>query len=872
MVGNRGRLRILVVLSLVMGVVFAAPAATSSASITDGVALELVATGLSRPVDLTAPVGDDRLFVVEKAGRIRIIEDGAVMPTPFLDITGPVDAGAGERGLLGLAFDTEYDTNGRFYVNYTADAGGGDSKVARYEVSGNPDVADAGSGFTLLTIDQPYANHNGGQVAMGPDGYLYASFGDGGSGGDPQGNGQNTDTLLGSIVRIDPVTGNAAPDNPFVGGPGADEIWAYGLRNPWRFDFDERTGDMFIADVGEGSWEEIDRIPAGVGGLNFGWNEREGAHCYVSNCETTGLTDPIVEYAHQANPCSGSITGGKVYRGNDLPQLRGHYFYIDYCKGGLRSFAWEDGEVVEKTNWDFLNPPSTVVSFGTDGFGEMYLMAGSSIYKFVSTANPRCDFDGDGDADLPVGVPGEDRSGAVNAGMLQVFEGNSAGFDPAADTRFWQGTDGVRGMLERLDEFGAAVTCGDFDGDGYSDLAIGSPGERRNLRKQAGQINVLYGGPNGLSGVGDQMWTQDSDGIKSAAQKGDRFGKALAAGDFDGDGIDDLAIGSPGERLGGNNGAGAVHVLYGDGDGLTADKSDFFHQNVNNVLDEAEAGDNFGHTLAAGDFDGDGMTDLAVGVRAETIDGVEGAGMVQVFPGSKRGLTKDDTIWHRGTPGIEGDLQAFAEFGFSLAAGHLDADGFDDLVVGAFGDNDGAGSITVLYGGPTGFSDDDALWAQGVGEIRGPAEPQDWFGEAVTVGDFNGDGIDDVAVGAPREGRSGSLESGDVTVLYGSSNGVTDAGSYVWHQGRPAIEGDLLAGNRFGDYLTALDLDGDGYDDLVAGASARAASDPAVKGELHFIPGSPTGLTGQGDVRWNQDTPGVLGSGRWGDWFGEGLP
>ena len=204
-----------------------------------------------------------------------------------------------------------------------------------------------------------------------------------------------------------------------------------------------------------------------------------------------GPPDPIAMI-----PCSGSITGGKVYRGNDLPLLRGHYFYIDYCKGGLRSFAFEDGQVVEQTNWDFLNPPSTVVSFGTDGFGEMYLMAGSSVYKFVSTANPRCDFDGDGDGDLPVGVPGENRSGTVDAGMLQVFDGNGSGFDPAADGRFWQGTNGVRGMLERLDEFGAAVACGDFDGDGFSDLAIGSPGERRNLRKQAGQVNVLYGGSN----------------------------------------------------------------------------------------------------------------------------------------------------------------------------------------------------------------------------------------------------------------------------------------------------------------------------------------------------------------------------------------
>ncbi len=871
MVGNRGRLRILVVLSLVIGVVVAAPAGSSGAAITDGVALELVTSGLSRPVDMAAPIGDDRLFVVEKAGRIRIIEDGAVLPTPFLDITGPVDAGAGERGLLGLAFDPDYADNGRFYVNYTADAGGGDSKVARYEVSANPDIADAGSGFTLLTIDQPYSNHNGGQVAVGPDGYLYASFGDGGSGGDPRGNGQNIETLLGTIVRIDPVTGAAAPDNPFVGAPGDDRIWAYGLRNPWRFDFDERTGDMFIADVGEGRWEEVDRIPAGVGGLNFGWNEREGAHCYVANCETAGLTDPIVEYAHLANPCSGSITGGKVYRGNDLPQLRGHYFYIDYCKGGLRSFAWEDGQVVEQTNWDFLNPPSTVTSFGTDGFGEMYLMAGSSIYKFVSTVNEvPCDFDGDGDSDLPVGAPGERRSGVADAGMLQVFDGNSSGFDPSADDRFWQGTDGVRGQAERRDVFGSAVSCGDFDDDGYWDLAIGSPGERIRQRKEAGQVNVLYGGPDGLTGFGDQRWTQDSDGVGSAAQKGDRFGQALAVGDFDGDGIDDLAIGSPGERLGAATGAGAVHVLYGTADGLTGSGSTFYHQNTSQVLDDAETGDGFGAALAAGDFDGDGNDDLAVGVPNEDIAGAADAGMVHLFLGSGTGLTRNDSVWHREVAGIDGEATAGAEFGYSLASGQLDADGFDDLVVGVPGDDAAAGSISVLPGGPSGFGTSDALWTQGTGAVPGPAEAGDRFGHAVRVGDFDGDGRNDVVVGAPHESRSGTKQAGDVTVLPGSGTGVTDAGSYVWHQGFNALEGDLLRDNRFGATMAALDLDADGDTDLVVGATLGHATTGA--GELHFLPGSPAGLTGTGDIRWNQDTPGVLGAAQNGDHLGAGLP
>ena len=748
-------------------------------------------------------------------------------------------------------------------MNYTADSGSGDSKVARYTVSNDPDVADAGSGVTLLTIDQPYTNHNGGQVSIGPDGYLYASFGDGGSGGDPQGNGQNINTLLGSIVRIDPITGNAAPDNPFVGAPGADEIWAYGLRNPWRFDFDERTGDMFIADVGEGSYEEIDRIPAGVGGLNFGWNEREGRHCYVNNCETAGLTDPIVEYAHGANPCSGSITGGKVYRGNDLAQLRGHYFYIDYCKGGLRSFAFEGGQVVEQTNWDFLNPPSTVLSFGTDGFGEMYLMAGSSVYKFVSTATPECDFDGDGDAEIPVGVPGENHSGAADAGMVYVFEGNPNGFDPADDSRFWQGNNGVNNVAEKGDRFGEALACGDFDGDGFWDLAIGVPGERRNGRKDVGMVNVLYGAPGGLSGNGDQGWHQDSDGIASAGQKFDRFGAALAAGDFNGDTYMDLAIGAPGERIGGATGAGAAHVLFGSPAGLTAAGDEFWHQSVNGVQDDAEIGDGFGTAVEAGDFDGDGDSDLAVGVPFEDIDGVLGAGLVQLFPGSASGLSKQDSLWHRGRGAIEGNLESLAFFGHSLAAGHLSADGFDDLVIGALGDTSDAGSVGVLYGGPGGFSGNDARWEQGQGAVPGGVEAGDQFGADVAVGDFDGNGIDDAAVGAPGESRSGAADSGDVTVLYGASDGLSDAGAQLWHLGLASLDGALASDDGFGSSLATLDIDGDGDDDAIIAAGVALSG-----GRVHLIEGSPAGLSGAGNLPWDQDTDGVLGVAQGGDRFG----
>jgi glucose/arabinose dehydrogenase len=852
---------------VLIGVVTAVPSGTVSAGITEGITLQLVASGLATPVDLAAPAGDDRLFVVEKAGRIRIIDDGVVQSTPFLDITGPVDASAGERGLLGLAFDPNYAKNGRFYVNYTADAGGGDSRIARYRVSGNPDVADPDSGSVLLTIDQPYTNHNGGQVAIGPDGYLYASFGDGGSGGDPQGNGQNINSLLGSIVRINRFTGEAAPDNPFVGRSGADEIWAYGLRNPWRFDLDERTGDMFIADVGQGAWEEIDRIPAGVGGLNFGWNEREGAHCYLSNCETAGLIDPIVEYPHQADPCSGSITGGKVYRGNDLPQLRGHYFYTDYCKGGLHSFAFEDGQVVEETNWSFLNPPSRVLSFGTDGFGEMYLLAGSSVYKFVSTANPECDFDGDGDADLAAGAPGENHSGVADPGMLFVYEGNAAGFDPADDTRFWQGDKGVRNLAEKNDAFGSALVCGDFDGDGYSDLAIGAPGESLGGPKSMGLVNVLYGGPGGLSGDGDQVWHQDSPGIGGKAEKLDNFGAALASGDFNGDGYQDLAVGAPGETIRGVVEAGAVTVVLGSSSGLRSAGSQYLHQDANAVNDEAETSDQFGYALATGDFDGDGNDDLAVGVPYEEISGFAEAGMVQVFPGSGGGLTRSDRLWHRGWSAVEGTPASGEWFGFDLAAGNLTADGFDDLAVGVPGDASGSGSVAVLTGSGGGLTGNDLLLRQGADGIPGAAEQGDLFGWALAIGDFDESGIEDLAVGAPLESRPGGQGAGDVTVVVAGPGGLDPGLATVWYRGVDSLEGSLATSSGFGLSLAIVDVDADDADDLIVYAQASNAT-----GELHLLPGSPSGISGNGDVLWDQDTPGVLGVAQPGDLFGSGLP
>jgi glucose/arabinose dehydrogenase len=335
-----------------------------------------VVGGLTRLTSVT-PAGDGsgRLFILEQTGRILIIENGAVSPTPFLDIVSLVGSDGIEQGLLGLAFHPDYTNNGFFYVYYTDKQG--DTVVARYTVSADsPALADPASAKTLLAFDQPYANHNGGQLAFGPDRYLYIGAGDGGSANDPHNNGQRLDTFLGKILRIDVDGGDpyAIPaDNPFVDEADArPEIWTYGWRNPWRFSFDRQTGDLYVADVGQNQYEEVNFEPAGSpGGLNYGWRLMEGLHCFdPSDCDPAaqGLVLPVAEYDHSMG-CS--VTGGYVYRGAQFPTLTGVYLYADYCNGfiwGLRREAdgsWSQAEM--------LQSGFRVSSFGQDEAGELYV-------------------------------------------------------------------------------------------------------------------------------------------------------------------------------------------------------------------------------------------------------------------------------------------------------------------------------------------------------------------------------------------------------------------------------------------------------------------------------------------------------------------
>jgi glucose/arabinose dehydrogenase len=347
------------------------------------VSLAQVGSGFASPILVTnAGDGSNRLFVVEQAGRVRNLADGP-SGTPFLDISALVLSG-GERGLLGLAFHPSFETNGKLYVNYTRKSDGA-TVIDEYRVTGDPNNVDEATRRQILAIAQPYSNHNGGHLAFGPDGYLYIGMGDGGSGGDPEDRAQNVNSYLGKMLRIDvngTSTGKAyrvPSTNPYVGKTGLDEIWSIGLRNPWRWSFDRTTGDLWIADVGQGSWEEVNRSTAASGGgrgLNYGWDDMEGRHCYepLTGCATAGRTLPLVEFGHAvAGDDNCSVTGGYVYRGLRYAKLVGGYFYGDFCSG--RIWTVSSTAAAPATGVELLNTALRIVSFGESERGELYVVA-----------------------------------------------------------------------------------------------------------------------------------------------------------------------------------------------------------------------------------------------------------------------------------------------------------------------------------------------------------------------------------------------------------------------------------------------------------------------------------------------------------------
>ncbi|MEZ4480679.1 MAG: PQQ-dependent sugar dehydrogenase [Dehalococcoidia bacterium] len=364
---------------------------TATAAVPESVAAALVkvADGLDEPTAIAnAGDGSDRLFVVQKEGLVRVVKGGALLPAPFLDVRDLVTDAGNEQGLLGIAFHPQFAENGRFFIAFSAKDTNANSLAEFRVTTPGSDTADRDSGRILLAIPDTRSNHNGGMVAFGPDGYLYFSTGDGGGAGDPDRAGQDIGVLPGKILRLD-VDGSAPfaipATNPFVGRSGArGEIWAFGLRNPWRFSFDRETGDLWIADVGQNDYEEIDFQPAAsAGGENYGWSVMEGTHCFrpADGCDTSGKVLPVYEYSHADGSCS--VTGGYRYRGDAVPELRGLYVFADYCQRDLLALV-PDGD-----GWRVLTvgrTPGRVTAFGEDESGEIYLVSGTDggLYRVAA--------------------------------------------------------------------------------------------------------------------------------------------------------------------------------------------------------------------------------------------------------------------------------------------------------------------------------------------------------------------------------------------------------------------------------------------------------------------------------------------------------
>jgi FG-GAP repeat len=473
------------------------------------------------------------------------------------------------------------------------------------------------------------------------------------------------------------------------------------------------------------------------------------------------------------------------------------------------------------------------------------------------------DFDGDGFADLAVGVPDEDIGAASGAGAVNVLYGTASGLSSAGN-QFWnQDSQGIQDLSEDGDSFGEALAAGDFDGDGFTDLAIGVPNEDLGAATTTGAVTVIYGSASGLTLAGNQFWAQDSTGIADQSEIGDHFGQALAAGDFDGDGFVDLAVGVPDEDLGSILDAGSVNVLFGSASGLSFVGNQFWNQSSPGIIESAQTSDNFGDALAAGDFDGDRFDDLAVGVPNDDVGPVLRAGVVNLIYGSTSGLTSaGNQVWSQDTSGVLDAAEGVDAFGTALATGDFDGDGFNDLAIGVpdedLGPITSAGSVNVLYGTFSGLSAaGNQFWNQSSPGIVESADLFDAFGETLATGDLDGDGFFDLAVGVPEEDVGTISGAGSVNAIYGSASGLNSAGNQVWSQDTPGVLDASETADTFSAGLAAADFDGDAFADLAAGVPSEDVGAATGTGAVNAVFGSASGLTSAGNEFWSQDSPGI---------------
>lgn len=566
-------------------------------------------------------------------------------------------------------------------------------------------------------------------------------------------------------------------------------------------------------------------------------------------------------------PDDPTCAGNPVFTSPNRPLSAGSATSTDYVPTVAGSYRWRasySGDANHDPVNALCNAPNETSVVASAPSGTM------------TSASAKGDFNGDGVGDMAVGTPDEDLAAGADAGVVHVLYGGAGGVTATGSQLWSQDSAGIIDSPEAFERFGAALSAGDFNGDGHDDLAIGAPGEDLTGGNDAGAVHVIYGSASGLTSIGSQQFTQDTAGIADNVETGDGFGSALAAGPLDSGVFADLVVGVPREPYGTTVGAGAVHVLPGSAGGVTASGSKLYTQNTPGIADSVDAGDGFGGSLAVGDMNSVAGQDLAIGAAGENVGAASNAGVVHVLYAPLG--TVSSTLWNQETAGIADNAETGDGFGSALAVGKLNSgDAIGDLIIGVprepFVGIADAGAVHVLRGTASGVTATGAqFWTQNSAGIADSAEAGDLFGAALAADDVNTVGSgQDVAIGAPGEDVGAVADAGVVHALYGSATGLTSSGSQLWSQNTAGIADTAETGDAFGSVLAIGPLNIDAFADLVVGAPGESVGAVAGAGAVHVLRGSAVGLTATSSQQWTQDSAGIADSAETGDGFGSAL-